>query len=181
MPKRLTKEKTYVRLPEKQIRRIEELAGSWSYETKAFIRSRLNQYRPVSPGLSKLRGFFYTVFFFMPKPDKKMTVLADPGILMDWKKRFEYSGETNPGRSWNRILEKELTPQELKYLLAVLDRELTDIHVPVELEDVIEKIYRVHIRKEYLTGLDVAKAPFSWSKARAVAARAPRSRKRSKR
>jgi hypothetical protein len=88
-----------------------------------------------------------------------MNVLNDPEILTDWKKRFEYSGETNPGRSWNRILEEELTRQEKQYLLAVLDRELTDIHVPVELEEIISKIYRAHIRKEYLTGQDVPKAP----------------------
>lgn len=43
--------------------------------------------------------------------------------------------------------------------MAVLDRELTDIHVPVEVEDIITKFYRAHIRKEYLTGHDVPKAP----------------------
>ena len=63
MPKRLTKEKTHVRLPEEQIRRIEELAGSWSYETKAFIRSRLNQYKPISPMLSKFKEVFLAIFF----------------------------------------------------------------------------------------------------------------------
>ncbi|HRF91646.1 MAG TPA: AAA family ATPase, partial [Desulfobacter postgatei] len=83
----------------------------------------------------------------------------NPQILIDWKKRFLYSGEINPAASWNRIIEKELTTPEYHYLIAVLDRELTDLHVPVELEKIFEKIYRVHIRKEHLEDPDVPKAP----------------------
>ena len=79
--------------------------------------------------------------------------------LLTGKKRFKYSGETHPGKSWNKIIERELTLSERKYLLALLDRHLTDIHVPVEVEAIIEKIYRAHIRKEYLTGQDVPKSP----------------------
>jgi len=158
MPKRFTREKTHIRLPEAQIKRIEFLVESWSYDTKAFVRSRLNQFRPISPFFSFLKSAATLIFLFRFR-EKRMNVLKDPEILTDWKKRFEYSGETNPGRSWNRILENELTRQEKQYLLAVLDRELTDIHVPMELEDIISKIYRAHIRKEYLTGQNVPKAP----------------------
>ncbi|MBI9090185.1 MAG: AAA family ATPase [Desulfobacterium sp.] len=158
MPKRFTREKTHIRLPEAQIKRIERLVDSWSYDTKAFVRSRLNQYMPIAPFFSFLKSAATLIFLFRIR-EKRMNVLNDPEILTDWKKRFEYSGETNPGRSWNRILEEELTRQEKQYLLAVLDRELTDIHVPVELEEIISKIYRAHIRKEYLTGQDVPKAP----------------------
>ncbi len=158
MPKRFTREKTHIRLPEAQIKRIERLVDSWSYDTKAFVRSRLNQYTPIAPFFSFLKSAAILIFQFRIR-EKRMNVLNDPEILTDWKKRFEYSGETNPGRSWNRILEEELTRQEKQYLLAVLDRELTDIHVPVELEEIISKVYRAHIRKEYLTGQDVPKAP----------------------
>ncbi|ACN14004.1 conserved hypothetical protein [Desulforapulum autotrophicum HRM2] len=158
MPKRLTRENTHIRLPESQILRIENLVGEWSYDTMAFVRSRLNQFRPISPFFSLLKSVATLIFLFKFR-EKRMKVLKDPEILTDWKKRFEYSGETNPGRSWNRILENELTRQEKQYLLAVLDRELTDIHVPLELEEIISKIYRAHIRKEYLTGQDVPKAP----------------------
>ena len=42
MTRRLTKELKYVRLPEKRIHEIEELIASWPYETKAFMRARLN-------------------------------------------------------------------------------------------------------------------------------------------
>lgn len=67
MPRRLTREKTYIRLPEEQIRRIESLADSWSYETKAFIRSRLNQYRPLSPFVSGIKVLFSVLFLFAKK------------------------------------------------------------------------------------------------------------------
>lgn len=158
MPKRLTKEKTHIRLPEKKIARIEHLVGFWPYETKAFIRSRLNQYRPISPVFSMVKNLAQTVFF-LQRREKEMNVLTNPEVLKDWRKRFEYSGETNPARSWNRIIEDELSKAEIQYLLAVLDRELTDIHVPIELEQIIDKIYKAHIRKEYLSGQDVPRAP----------------------
>jgi transitional endoplasmic reticulum ATPase len=41
----------------------------------------------------------------------------------------------------------------------VLDRELGDIHIPIELKLLFEKIYRAHIRKEYLSDPEVPKAP----------------------
>jgi len=88
-----------------------------------------------------------------------MNVLNNPEILRDWKKRFLYSGETNPGASWNAIIEKELTKPEYHYLIAVLDEELTDLHVPIELEKTFDKIYRAHIRKEHIEDPDVPKAP----------------------
>ena len=158
MPRRLTKEKTHIRLPEAQISRIDALADSWSHETRAFMRARLNQYQP-GYRVFKWSKKCFSHLFFMRRKNRGMHVLNDPDILTDWKKRFKYSGETHPGKSWNKIIEKELSPAERKYLLAVLDTHLTDIHVPVEVEAIIEKIYRAHIRKEYLTGQDVPKAP----------------------
>jgi len=90
---------------------------------------------------------------------RNMNILNNPEILRDWKKRFLYSGETNPGASWNAIIEKELTKPEYQYLIAVLDKELTDLHVPFELEETFDKIYRAHIRKEHIEDPDVPKAP----------------------
>ena len=158
MTKRLTKQKTLIRLPENKISKIETMVAAWSYDTKAFIRSRLKQYSPVYPVLSRIRSLFG---FILPASAKSrhMNVLNNPEILNDWKKRFEYSGETNEARSWNRIIEKELTDQEYRYLIAVLDRELKDLHVPGELEELFEKIYRAFIRKEYQTDKELPKAP----------------------
>ncbi|MFH2057885.1 MAG: AAA family ATPase [Pseudomonadota bacterium] len=158
MPSRTTKEKTFIRLPEQSIQKIESLVASWTYDTKAFVRSRLNQYKPPNAIILFLKELFFLVFL-MKRREKKMNVLNNPGILTDWKKRFLYSGETNPGASWNKIIEKELTRPEYLYLIAVLDRDLTDIHVPYEFEAIFEKIYRAHIRREHIEDPDVPKAP----------------------
>ena len=158
MAKRITKEKKYITLPEETIRKIDSMVEGWSYDTKAFVRSRLNQYTPPHPLISNVKEAIY-LLFFMRRKKKQMNVLNNPSILRDWKKRFLYSGETNPGASWNRVIEKELTKAELLYLIAVLDRKLTDLHVPVELAEMFDKIYRAHIRKEHIEDPDVPKAP----------------------
>ncbi|MCP3941772.1 MAG: AAA family ATPase [Desulfobacteraceae bacterium] len=155
---RITKEKKYITLPEKTIKKIESMVATWTYDTKAFVRSRLNQYTAPSPLVSRVKQLLY-LLFFMRRKKKQMNVLNNPQILTDWKKRFLYSGETNPGASWNRIIEKELTRPEYHYLIAVLDRELTDLHVPMELAETFDKIYRAHIRKEHIEDPDVPKAP----------------------
>ncbi len=158
MAKRITKEKIYITLPEETIKKIESMAATWTYDTKAFVRSRLNQYKAPNPFVSSVKEVLYLIFFLRRKK-KQMNVLNNPEILTDWKKRFLYSGETNPGASWNRVIEKELTKPEYHYLIAVLDRELTDLHVPMELVEIFDKIYRAHIRKEHLEDPDVPKAP----------------------
>ncbi|MCP3871566.1 MAG: AAA family ATPase [Desulfobacteraceae bacterium] len=158
MAKRTTKQKTLIRLPEKSIKKLEDLISAWSYDTKAFVRSRLNQYKPPHPLISFIKGLF-SFLFFMRRKKRKMNVLNNPEILRDWKKRFLYSGETNPGASWNAIIEKELTKPEHQYLIAVLDKDLKDIHVPFELAETFDKIYRAHIRKEHIEDPDVPKAP----------------------
>lgn len=158
MAKRITKEKIYITLPEETIKKIESMATAWTYDTKAFVRSRLNQYKAPNPFVSSVKELLYMIFFLRRKR-KQMNVLNNPEILTDWKKRFLYSGETNPGASWNRVIEKELTKPEYHYLIAVLDRELTDLHVPMELVEIFDKIYRAHIRKEHLEDPDVPKAP----------------------
>ena len=157
MAKRLTKEKQYVRLPEKRILEIEDLVASWSYETKAFMRTRLNQYHPPSDLLNTILEFLLSLF--MAAPEKKFVILKDPDILTDWEKRFEISGQTKPQEAWNKILEKEVSAKDYIYLLSLLNEELGDIHVPERLAVLFEKIYRAHIRKEYLSDPAVPKAP----------------------
>ena len=157
MPKRLTKKVTYVRLPEQRITEIQALVASWPYETKAFMRARLNQYKPPRIWMSNL--IEWAMSFVMDSPDKTFRVLKDPNILTDWQKRFELSGQANPQDAWNRILEKEVTARDYLYLLSLLDEQLTDVHVPIELETLFEKIYRAHIRKEYVSDPIVPKAP----------------------
>lgn len=157
MAQRLTKKKQYVRLAEKRIREIEDLVASWSYETKAFMRARLNQYYPPSDMLNTLLDGLLSLF--MSAQEKKFVILKDPEILTDWAKRFEVSGQTKPQEAWNKILEKEVSARDYTYLLSLLDKELDDIHVPEPLAALFEKIYRAHIRKEYLADPAVPKAP----------------------
>lgn len=157
MPRRLTKKTTYVRLPERRIQEIKALVGEWPYETKAFMRARLHQYKPPAGWTNAVLDTF--VSFIMEAPDKRFNVLKDPEILTDWQKRFEISGQTNPQDAWNRILEKEVTSRDYLYLLSLLDHSLRDVHVPVELSDLFEKVYRAHIRKEYVSDPTIPKAP----------------------
>ncbi len=157
MPRRLTKKITYVRLPERRIQEIKALVGQWPYETRSFMRARLNQYKPPAGWLNSILETF--VSFIMEAPEKKFNVLKDPQILTDWQKRFEISGQTNPQDSWNRILEKEVTAKDYLYLLSLLDHGLRDVHVPVEMEELFEKVYRAHIRKEYVSDPTIPKAP----------------------
>jgi transitional endoplasmic reticulum ATPase len=157
MPRRQTKKITYVRLPEGRIREIKGLVAQWPYETKAFMRARLNQYKPPAGWINRILEIFLS--FIIEAPEKKFNVLKDPGILTDWQKRFEISGQTNPQDAWNRILEKEVTAKDYRYLLSLLDYGLRDVHVPVELEALFEKVYRAHIRKEYVSDPTIPKAP----------------------
>lgn len=157
MAKRLTKEVKYINLPEKRIQEIRRLVSSWPYETKAFMRSRLNQYSPPSDWLNTLLETILS--FFFAAPEKQFVILKDPDILTDWQRRFEISGKTNPQQAWNKILEKEVSAKDYIFLLSLLDKDLNDVHVPVELTSLFEKIYRAHIRKEYLSDPSVPKAP----------------------
>lgn len=157
MAKRLTKKIRYIRLPEKRIEEISSLVASWSNETKEFMRARLNQYRAPSG----IFGFFqnsYKWFFFSTRK-RDLKILKDPDILTDWQKRFDISGQTVPRKAWNHILEKELSKKDQAYLLALLERELSDVHLPEELAGLFEKIYRAHLRKEYTSDPEVPKAP----------------------
>ncbi len=156
MGRRLTREITYVRLPESRIREINDLVATWPQETKAFMRARLNQYRPPMGLLNNLLETFLS--FFMDAPEKHFNVLNDPDILTDWQKRFEISGHTNPQEAWNKILEKEVSAKDYRYLLSLLDKELVDVHIPVELHELFEKVYRAHLRKEYISDASIPKA-----------------------
>ncbi len=79
--------------------------------------------------------------------------------MTDWQRRFEISGQTDPQESWSKILEKELSSKDYAYLLSLLEKELNDVHVPSELEELFAKVYRAHLKKEYISDSSVPKAP----------------------
>ncbi|MEJ2056562.1 MAG: AAA family ATPase [Desulfofustis sp.] len=157
MPRRLTKTVRYVRLPEKRINEIDELVSSWSHETKEFMRARLNQFKPGKGFFRGVKGIYRWLTFSTPKRD--LAILKSPEILTDWQKRFEVSGQTVPRKAWNHILERELSESDRAYMLALLESELSDVHLPEELANLFEKIYRAHIKKEYTTDPEVPQAP----------------------
>ncbi len=157
MARRITRQNKYVRLPERRIKEIQELIASWPYESRAFMRARLNQYRPKTGLLNMLADA--TVALLQSEHDKRFEILNDPEVITDWQMRFEISGQRNPQDAWNKILDKEISARDHMLLLALLDKELQDIHVPMELEELFEKIYRAHIRKEYLADPQVPKSP----------------------
>lgn len=157
MARRLTKKLNYVRLPEKRIAEIDDIVASWPHETKEFMRSRLNQYKPRRGVKKTLAGV--TRWFSITPKNRDLKILKNPDILTDWQKRFEVSGQTVPRKAWNNILEQELSDSDHAYMLTLLERDLSDVHLPEELGDLFEKIYRAHIRKEYTTDPDVPKSP----------------------
>ncbi|MCP4753934.1 MAG: AAA family ATPase [Proteobacteria bacterium] len=158
MVTRLTKKTTFVRLSEKRIGEIKNLVRSWSYGTKAFMRARINQYRPplfVVVLVKKMLFFLFGIF----GDKKKFKILNDPEILTNWQKRFELSGEAAPQAAWNKILGREISQRDYVYTLSLLEDELADVHIPFELRSVFEKIYRAHIKKEYISDASVPRAP----------------------
>lgn len=157
MARRITRQIRYVRLPEQRIGEINALVSSWPYETRAFMRARLNQYKPRAGFFNFLLDRF--MFLVLGERDKPFEIIHDPDVITDWQTRFEISGQRNPQDAWNKILDKEINARDHVYLLSLLDRELRDIHVPYELRSLFEKIYRAHLRKEYLSDPEVPKSP----------------------
>ncbi len=157
MAKRFTKKIQYICLPEKRIAEIEDLVNSWPFETKEFMRARLNQYKPPTGLIFQLISLTKKLFNLSKQSNFK--ILKEPNILTDWQRRFEISGETVPRKAWNNILEKEVSQRDHSLLISLLNKELSDVHLPHELAEIFEKIYRAHVRKEYTADHDVPKAP----------------------
>ena len=144
MPRRHTRTIRYICLPEKRIREMEEIVAAWPFETKEFMRARLNQYQPPLALITWLRAFMRWVWGARKRED--FTMLRDPEIITDWQKRFEVSGQSSPRKAWNAILQKEISAKDKSYLVSLLDRELNDVHLPEELSTIFNKVYRAHIR-----------------------------------
>ena len=157
MARRITRQVKYVRLPENRIREINDLVSSWPYETRAFMRARLNQYKPRTGIFNFLVDHF--LFLVVGDHEKHFEIINDPDVITDWQTRFEISGQRNPQDAWNKILDKEISARDHLYLISLLERELRDIHVPLEFKSLFDKIYRAHLRKEYLSDPEVPKSP----------------------
>lgn len=157
MARRLTRQVRYVKLPEGRIQEIHDLVNAWPQETRAFMRARLNQYRPRSGLLSAAAVALLTLL--RAPGERRFAMLNDPKVVTDWQRRFELSGRSNPQDAWNRILEKEVTAADHAYLLALLDQELEEVHLPGDFRRFFEALYRAHIRKEYVAEAEAPKSP----------------------
>jgi SpoVK/Ycf46/Vps4 family AAA+-type ATPase len=157
MARRLTKAVKQVRLAEERIAEIEALVGFWPFETKAFMRARLHQFTPRPQWREDL--IRQAASLFTRWSPRQFAILKDPQILTDWQHRFTVSGQTDPQKAWNKILAKEVSARDYAFLLSRLDQELNDIHVPFRLRALFDKVYRAHIRKEYIADAAIPKAP----------------------
>ncbi|MBM3200208.1 AAA family ATPase [Candidatus Woesearchaeota archaeon] len=155
---RKTKEPRRIKISNRRVSEIEELIESWTFETKEFMLQRLNQYRPDKISLKR---FFKDKWYWLMDLDStlKFKNLKNHEILTNWKERFQISGEENPTLAWNKILEKEVSYEDREYIVSRLKEETSNTFIPPEVVDFFEKIYKAHIRKEYVEDPALPKAP----------------------
>ncbi len=92
-------------------------------------------------------------------PQRDFSFLRDPRKLNDWHHRFEAAGSQDASDAWNRILTKELDPEDFHYLCYLLERETIDTFVPFEIRDIFETLYHSYILKKYSEDPKVPRAP----------------------
>jgi SpoVK/Ycf46/Vps4 family AAA+-type ATPase len=153
---RKTRAPIYVSLSEQRIRQIEELVEGWSTEIRRFVLRRLHQHDP-SRSLTQRIGRHLRRLY---KPTRRdFSFLRDPRKLNDWHHRFEAVGSQDASAAWNRILTKELDPEDFHYLCFLLERQTIDTYVPTEVRDIFESLYHSYILKKYSEDPKVPRAP----------------------
>ncbi len=90
---------------------------------------------------------------------RDFSFLRDPRKLNDWHQRFEAAGSQDASAAWNRILTKELDPEDFYYLCYLLERQTIDTFVPTEIRDIFETLYHSYILKKYSEDPKVPRAP----------------------
>jgi SpoVK/Ycf46/Vps4 family AAA+-type ATPase len=153
---RKTRAPVYVSLSEQRIRQIEELVEGWGTEIRRFVLRRLHQHDP-SRSLSQRFGRMVQRLFRPQRRD--FSFLRDPRKLNDWHHRFEVAGSQDASATWNRILTKELDPEDFHYLSYLLERQTIDTFVPLEIRDIFETLYHSYILKKYSEDPKVPRAP----------------------
>ncbi len=93
------------------------------------------------------------------RPERDFSFLRDPRKLNDWHHHFEAAGSQDASAAWNRILTKELDPEDFHYLCYLLERQTIDTFVPGEIRDIFETIYHTYILKKYSEDPKVPRAP----------------------
>ncbi len=125
-------------------------------ETSRFVLRRLRQHDP-SRSLSQRLGLRLRRIYKPPRRD--FSFLRDPRKLNDWHQRFEVAGSQDASAAWNRILTKELDPEDFHYLTYLLERITIDTFVPPEIHEIFDKLYQSYILKKYSEDPKVPRAP----------------------
>lgn len=136
---------------------MEEIVAAWPFEIKEFMRARLNQYTPLPEPVTTMIHLWRRLVGITGR--EGFSVLRDPELLTDWQKRFEVSGQSSPRKAWNAILAREISSRDKAFLISLLDSELRDVHLPARLATLLDKVYRAHVRKEYIADPEVPQAP----------------------
>ncbi len=153
---RKTRTPVYVSLSEPRIEQIEELVEGWGTETRRFVLRRLHQHDPSRSLTQRLGRRLRRLY---KRPQRDFSFLRDPRKLNDWHQRFEAAGSQDASAAWNRILTKELAPEDFYYLCYLLERETIDTFVPPDIRDIFERLYHSYILKEYSEDPKVPRAP----------------------
>ncbi len=153
---RKTRTPVYVSLSEPRIAQIEDLVAGWGTETRRFVLRRLHQHDPSRSFTQRLARRLRRLY---KRPQRDFSFLRDPRKLNDWHQRFEAAGSQDASAAWNRILTKELTPEDFHYLSYLLERETIDTFVPPDIREIFEKLYHSYILKEYTEDPKVPRAP----------------------
>ncbi|GAB4172900.1 MAG: hypothetical protein Tsb0017_05140 [Geothermobacteraceae bacterium] len=153
---RKTRSPVYVKLSEARIRQINELVADWSFETRLFVLRRLRQHRPSHSPFKLLTDWWRRTFW--PR-ERRFVHLRDPEKLSDWRRRIEVSGSQSASATWSRILERELDLHDYRYLRRLLEDLTADIYVPPTLRELFDRIYHVHLLKEYSDDPSVPRSP----------------------
>ncbi|MCF6179110.1 MAG: AAA family ATPase [Geopsychrobacter sp.] len=153
---RKTRSPVYVSLSEPRIRQIEDLVEGWGTETRRFVLRRLHQHDPSRSLTQRLARHLRRLY---KRPQRDFSFLRDPRKLNNWHQRFEAAGSQDATAAWNRILTKELDPEDFHYLCYLLERQTIDTFIPAEIREIFEKLYHSYILKEYSEDPKVPRAP----------------------
>jgi SpoVK/Ycf46/Vps4 family AAA+-type ATPase len=153
---RKTRAPIYVSLSEQRIGQIEDLVEGWSAEIRRFVLRRLHQHDPTRSLTQRIGRRLRRLY----RPTQRdFSILRDPSKLNDWHHRFEAAGSQDASAAWNRILTKELDPEDFYYLSYLLERQTIDTFVPTEIRNIFERLFHSFILKKYNEDPRIPRAP----------------------
>ncbi len=157
---RETKKPVRIIISTKRKEQLDDLLSKWDFETKEFIRGILKTH--LNTYFAKNIGLTSPIRRFRSKKAKNsdLKFISDPEVLRSWEKRYEITGEKSARKSFEKILKKELSYDDTVYLTHCLNLQLSDVVVPDELVDLLNKTYIAHLRKELSDNIGAPKKPF---------------------